>query len=93
MKSSKVPIKVPIRYLPSKLSKQDKSKQIAMLLKSKRLYKQNKYYTRKTLSSYKNKPSSHIQDAKKIYDIDTVSPSKDLAAKTGCSISALKQIH
>ena len=92
MKSTKVPTKVPIRYLPSKLSKKDKNKQIAMLFKSKRLYKQNKYYTRKTLSSHKNKPSSHIQNAKKIYDIDTLSPSKDLVAKTGCSISALKQI-
>ena len=92
MKSIKVPTKVPIRYLPSKLSKKDKSKQIAMLFKSKRLYKQNKYYTRKTLSSYKNAPSSHIQNATKLYKVDTVSPNKDLAAKTGCSISALKQI-
>ena len=69
MKSTKLPIKVPIRYLPSKLSKKDKSKQIAMLFKSKRLYKQNKYYK-----------------------LDTLSPNKDLASKTGCSISALKQI-
>ena len=85
MKSTKLPIKVPIRYLPSKLSKKDKSKQIAMLFKSKRLYKQNKYYTRKTLSSYKNAPSSHIKSATKIYKLDTLSPNKDLAAKTGAA--------
>ena len=33
MKSTKVPIKVPIRYLPSKLSKKDKSKQNAYINK------------------------------------------------------------
>jgi len=31
-----------------------------MLLKSRKLYKQNKYYTRKRLLSYNNKKSNHI---------------------------------
>ena len=78
-------IKFPIRYLPFSLSKKDKQKQIKMLLKSKTLYKKDKYYTRKKLSSYKNKPSKHIIRAKKIYNIDKIVPNKELSLKTGCS--------
>jgi hypothetical protein len=85
-------IKFPIRYLPKGLTQKDKKKQIKMLKKSKKLYKANKYYTRKRLSSYKNKKSNHISNARKIYKIDTVTPNKELALKTGCKISALKQI-
>lgn len=53
-------IKVPIRYLPKGLTRKDKKTQIQMLLKSRKLYKQNKYYTRKRLLSYNNKKSNHI---------------------------------
>ena len=86
------PIKFPIRYLPKVLTKSDKNKQIKMLKKSKKLYKTNKYYTRKRLSSYVNKPSKHISNARKIYKIDNITPNKELALKTGCKLSALKQI-
>ena len=85
-------IKVPIRYLPRVLTKNDKQKQIKMLKKSKKLYKKNKYYTRNKLSSYKNKKSNHISNARKIYDIQNITPSPELAEKTGCKLSALKQI-
>jgi hypothetical protein len=85
-------IKFPIRYLPFSLSKKDKQKQIKMLLKSKTLYKKDKYYTRKKLVSYKNKPSKHIIRAKKIYKIDKIVPNKELSLKTGCSLSALNKI-
>lgn len=84
--------KFPVRYLPSGLTKKDKKKQIKMLMKSKKLYKQNKYYTRKHLSSYKNKKSNHILNARKIYNIQNVKPTKELANKTGCKLSALKKI-
>ena len=82
----------PLRYLPKQLTNKDKKKQVNMLLKSKQMYKKHKYYTRKQVASYKNKKSSHIMDARKIYGIDTVTPNKELATKTGCSISALQQI-
>ena len=82
----------PVRYLPSGLTKKDKKKQIKMLMKSKKLYKQNKYYTRKHLSSYKNKKSNHVLNARKIYNIQNVKPTKELATKTGCKLSALKKI-
>jgi len=82
----------PIRYLPNVLTKKDKKTQINMLIKSQKLYKTNKYYTRKRLPSYKNKKSNHILDARRIYNIKTITPNAELAMKTGCKISALKQI-
>jgi len=85
-------LEFPMRYLPKVLTKKDKKKQINMLIKSKKLYKKNKYYTRKQLPSYKNKKSSHILDARKMYNIKTITPNAELAMKTGCKISALNQI-
>jgi len=85
-------IKFPLRYIPKNLTRKDKKKQINMLLKSKKLYKKDKYYTRKKVPSYKNKISKHILNATKIYNIKTVIPNEELALKTGCKISALNQI-
>ena len=85
-------IKLPVRYLPSLKNIKDAVKQVTMLMKSRRLYKKGKYYTRKSISSYKSKPSSHIKDAERIYNISSVTPNKELAQKTGCSIAALKKI-
>ena len=84
--------KFPIRYLPKVLTRRDKKTQIEMLKKSKKLYKQNKYYTRKRLSSYISKKSNHISNARKIYNIQNITPNKELALKTGCKLSALQQI-
>jgi len=83
---------IPIRYLPYSLTPKDEKKQIQMLNRSKKLYKKNKYYTRKQLPSYKNKTSKHIINARKIYNIENIVPSKELSRKTGCSVSALRQI-
>jgi hypothetical protein len=85
-------IKVPVRYLPSLKEIKDSAKQVKMLMKSRRLYKKGKYYTRKPISSYKSKTSSHIKDAERIYNISSVTPNKELSQKTGCSIPALKKI-
>ena len=82
----------PTRYIPKNLTKKDKQKQLNMLIKSKKLYKKHKYYTRKNVSSYKNKKSNHILNARKIYNIQNITPNKELAQKTGCKISALQQI-
>lgn len=82
----------PMRYLPKQLTKKDKKKQFKMIMKSKNLYKKNKYYTRKNVSSYKNQKSKHIINARKIYGIQNISPNKELAMKTGCKLEALKQI-
>ena len=82
----------PIRYIPKKITRKDKQKQINMLIKSKKLYKNHKYYTRKNISSYKNKKSNHISNARKIYNIKNITPNKELSLKTGCKISALTKI-
>jgi DNA-binding Xre family transcriptional regulator len=83
---------IPMRYLPKKLTYKDKQKQIKMLKKSKSFYKKHKYYTRKKLNSFSNKPSKHILCAQKIYKMKKISPSKELSMKTGCSINTLKKI-
>ena len=85
-------MKIPIRYLPKNLSKKDKKKQVQMLLKSRKLYKKKKYFTRKKVSSYKSKTSNHILNARKIYGVEKIIPSKELASKTGCTVAALKKI-
>jgi len=85
-------IKVPVRYLPSLKQIKDAAKQVTMILKSRKMYKKGKYYTRKPISSYKSKPSSHVKDAMRIYNIKTLTPNKELVQKTGCSLQALKKI-
>ena len=85
-------LKVPRRYLPSLNEIKDMAKQVKMLMKSRKQYKKGKFFTRKKLKSYKSKPSNHVTDARKIYNIQNVAPNKELAKKTGCSLSALKQI-
>jgi hypothetical protein len=85
-------MKIPIRYLPRKLSRKDKKKQVSMLVKSRKLYKKRKYFTRKKVASYKSKTSNHILNARKIYGVENIRPSKELAAKTGCTVAALKKI-
>ena len=84
--------KIPNRYVPGNLTSKDKQFQLKMLKKSIRMYKNKKYFTRKKVASFKNKKSSHIQNAERIYGVKTVVPSQELARKTGCSLNALNQI-
>jgi hypothetical protein len=83
---------IPVRYVPSTITKKDAKAQTKMLLKSRKLYKKREYFTRRKIPSYKNKPSKHVQKAREIYGVQNVMPSKELSKKTGCSISALQQI-
>ena len=85
-------VKLPTKYLPSLNKKKDIQKQVKMLIKSRKQYKKGKFFTRKNVKSYTSKPSNHVTDAKKIYNVKNVTPNADLARKTGCSLSALKQI-
>ena len=85
-------MRVPLRYVPKNLTRKDKRKQIRMLKKSRALYKTHKYYTRTPLPSFKNKKSSHVANARRIYSVKNIKPTKELAQKTGCSLAALKQI-
>ena len=85
-------VRVPLRYLPKRLTKKDKKSQYKMLVKSRKLYKKGKYYTRKQVPSFHSRPSSHITNAQRIYGLEHIAPSRELAKKTGCSISTLKKI-
>lgn len=85
-------MKFPLRYLPVQLSQKDKIKEARMLMKSKKLYKKGKYYTRQKVKSFKSKPSNHVANARRIYGVENVSPTTELAQKTGCSIGALEEI-
>ena len=85
-------MKINLRYLPKRLSKKDKITQYKMLVKSRRLYKKGKFYTRKVLSSFRSKKSPHIIKAIKIYNVSKIGVTNELANATGCSKSALSKI-
>lgn len=85
-------LKINMKYLPKNLTKKDKKKQLAMLLKSKKLYKKGQYFTRKKVDSFPNKKSNHILNAEKIFKVDKIDANKTLSLKTGCSIGTLKEI-
>lgn len=80
---------IPNRYV-AKLSRKDKKKQVSEILKSRRLYKKHKYYSRKKVN-YPHVTSKHIRKAQKMYGIEKVTP-ETLSVKTGCSLSSLKEI-
>jgi hypothetical protein len=80
------------KYVPSSLTQKDRRQQIQMLRQSQNMYRRGQYKTRKTVKSFQSRPSSHVQRAKQIYQVDVISPNVELARKTGCSISAMKQI-
>ncbi len=85
-------MKVPIKYLPNKLTKKDKQKISKELLKSRKQYKKNIYITRKRVSSFKSNKSQHIKNAEKIYNVKNLKINKELEKKTGCSIKSLNKI-
>lgn len=80
------------RYLPDRLSRRDRTQQRNELTKSRRLYKQNKYYTRKSVKSFKSKPSKHVDNARRLYHIQNIRPTRELSTRSGCSLKGLRQI-
>jgi hypothetical protein len=83
---------VPLRYLPSNLSRKDRKKQMRALRSSRKAYKKGKYLTRAKLASFDNRKSRHILLAEKMYGVESVVPGKELAEKTKCTVASLKQI-
>ncbi len=84
--------KINLRYLPKSLSKKDREKQTRSLRKSRKLYKKGKYYTRPVVKTYKSKVSNHILKARKIYGVEKIGATTELARKTGCTKNALAKI-
>lgn len=85
-------LNVPKRYIPKGLSKKDTKKQRKYLRKSRKMYKKGKYYERPKVKTFKSRKSNHLQRAEKLYNIDKITPSKELARKTKCKRSALEKI-
>ncbi len=83
---------VPKRYIPEHLSNKDKITQSKGIIKSQKSYKKGKYVMRKKVKSFKNKPSTHVLNAQKLYKIDKIKPSAELAKKTKCNIKGLRKI-
>jgi hypothetical protein len=85
--------RVPMRYVPRTLSRNDRRKQVAMLKRSRRLYKRGQYYGRSIkLKSYPHVASNHVVTARRMYRVDRIVPNAALANATGCSVGALKKI-
>lgn len=82
---------IPVRYAPKNLSRKDRKKQIRMIHTSRAQYKHHRYYTRKKVA-FQSKPSRHVRNAKELYQVEKIVPSKELATATGCSIATLKEI-
>ena len=82
-------VSVPARYVPKALSKKDRKTQKLELKRSRALYKSKKYHTRKKVKSFKSKVSPHILKARKMYKIEKIRPSKELAKASKCSLKGL----
>ena len=91
-RKSRKSMKINLRYLPKRLTKKDRKAQSKMLLKSRRLYKKGRFYTRKAVSSYKSKKSHFIMDAEKMYKVSKIGATSELAKATGCSKESLAKI-
>lgn len=85
-------LKVPVRYIPGSLSKKDRLKQKEWLKKSRKEYKRGVFVNRPIIKSFTSKKSGHVENARRIYGVERISPSRELSKKTGCSVSGLKQI-
>ena len=83
---------VPQRYIPKNISVKDKKKQARELRKSRKLYKKGIFYQRASLKSFHSKPSSHVKNAMKLYNVENMAPTKSLSTKTGCTRKSLEKI-
>ena len=85
-------MKIPTKYIPKHLSKKDREKQRKNIINTRRLYSKQKYIQRPNLKTYKRKKSSHVSNAKELYNVKSIVPSKELSRKTRCTVKALRQI-
>ena len=83
---------IPETYIPKGITKKDRKIQHKNIVKSRKMYKKGLFNNRKTIKSFNSKPSIHIENARRIYDIHTIKPTQELVKKTGCSMRGLKEI-
>ena len=84
--------KIPRKYIPKSLRTRDLQKQTRNIQQTRKLYKKKKYLDRPKLESFQSKPSPHVVNAKKMYNVSRVVPSKELSKATKCSMRGLRQI-
>ena len=84
--------KINMKYLPKNLSLKDKKIQSKMLQKSQKMYKKGVYYTRKRVRSFHSKKSKHVMNALKMYNVQKIGATDELAKKTKCSKDSLQKI-
>ena len=75
-----------------RLTRKDRKKQGKELMKSRRLYKKGIYYSRPKVRSFKSKKSHFIIEAEKMYHVDKIGATNELAKATGCSRQSLAKI-
>jgi hypothetical protein len=80
------------KYIPKHLTEKDKKKQSDMLKKSIKMYEKKQYINRNHVESFKTRKSPHIKKAKELYNVKKITPNKQLAKATGCSVKALSDI-
>lgn len=80
------------KYVPGILTNKDTKKQKSYIKKSRTMYKKGKYFNRPKVKSYKTRKSRHIVKAKKIYNVDKVTPNNELSEKSQCSLNILEKI-
>ncbi len=85
-------MKINLRYLPNRLTRKDRKRQSKELMKSRRLYRKGVYHSRPKIASFKSKKSPHITKAEKIYRVNKIGATPELAKATGCSKQALAKI-
>ena len=86
-------LNVPKRYYTSKnMTQKDTKKQKKQLRKSRKLYKKGKYHTRPKVKSYKSRKSNHLNRLRKMYGVEKIGATNELAKKTQCSKEGLEQI-
>jgi len=86
-------LNVPKRYYTSKnMTQKDTKKQKRQLRKSRKLYKKGKYHARPKVKSYKSRKSNHLNRLRKMYGVEKIGATNELAKKTQCSKEGLEQI-
>lgn len=86
-------LNVPKRYYTSKnMTQKDTKKQKKQLRKSRKLYKKGKYHARPKVKSYKSRKSNHLNRLRKMYGVEKIGATNELAKKTQCSKEGLEQI-
>lgn len=83
---------IPNKYIPRHLTRKDYIKQKRNITNTRKLYKKKIYKNRPRVQSFKSKKSPHVENAKKMYKVKNIVPSKALAKASKCSIRGLRRI-